>query len=1056
LKSDAKWICSLCSADILPFNHYDDDEDFINALSDNWFVKDVLSIENLNERLFNPFELDDIESNILYDDIDPDCNYFRDLDVTSHPSVYHTVDTFNEYIHTSDTDDVLSLSYLHLNIRSIPKNFDSLLTFLDTLHFSFSFIGISETWFNESTRALYDLDKYNQLAVYRTDKRGGGVSLFIKTSIKYTVRDDLNIFEDDAESIFIEVDKSIFDTDRNIVVGLIYRIPNKDAKSFNKNFGKVLNSIKTENKLSYLLGDYNINLYNFESHSLTRDFLDICFSNNFVSLINKPTRVTKYTATLIDNIFTNNLVNTSIDHGLFLVDISDHFPIFLIDKNIKETDVILNSKKRIINDKSINKFRNLLHDQNFDDIFQITCVNNAMNVFHSKISKLYDECFPLTPLKRHYSSKKPWLSVGLKQSIKIKNHLYKCFLKDPTPNKEEQYKIYRNKLHHLLRRAERDHYENIININKNNLKKTWSVMKNIINKKRQTSFPDYFISNNTKITEKYDIATHFNNFFVNIGSTLANAIPPGNQSALSYLKGNYPQTLFLNPVSSNELIITLKQLKTNSSCGWDDISPKVIQCCHLSLLDPLLYIINLSLNQGIFPDILKIAKVLPLFKGNELFLFTNYRPISVLNSLSKIFERIFYNRLYNFLTSNEILYDKQFGFRTKHSTDMALIILLDRINLAIEQGEFVLGVFLDFSKAFDTVNHEILLNKLDYYGIRGTANNWLRSYLFNRTQFVVYDNHKSSSKILDCGVPQGSILGPLLFLIYINDLACVSDILFTIMYADDTNIFVSGRNLEELERIMNTELGLLHNWLIANKLSLNVNKTHYIIFKPPRKKSFYTPRLHINNSNIQKVNQTKFLGVILDENLSWKQHIQYVKTKVSKNIGILSKARRYLNLNCLKSLYYSFIYPYFVYCIRIWGGTNPTTIEPLVKLQKWALRTINFKTRRTSTDKIFTSLRILSIEQIYQLQVLSFVYKFKCLLLPKIFNAFYVKTSDVHNYETRQQLNYYPPFCRTEISKSFIKYTGVIFWNLLPDTQKKFEGTWKSFKKGLIKLWFPE
>ena len=1054
LKSNTHWMCCFCSGSIFPFNHFDENTDFINALSDNWFINDMYSLEDLNQRLFSPFEIDEAQNDILNHDHDPDFNFFHDLNVTSGSSVYCSEEKFRSLINTQNINSDTSLSFLHLNIRSVPKNLDKLQVYLHSLDFSFSFIGLSETWFNDTTRALYDLETYNQEAVFRSDRRGGGVSLFIRNTIRYSQRNDLNMFSADAETVFIEVDKSVFKTEKNIVIGLIYRIPNRDAKQFNDSLSNVLNLIKNENKLCYLLGDYNLNLLNSDTHSITNDFLDICFSHNFLPLINKPTRVTKHSATLIDHILTNNISNTSFTQGLFLTDISDHFPIFLIDKNTKLENTLIADKKRIINSKNIDKFNNMLGSHNFNNILDIHDVNSAMTLFHSDFSIMYEKCFPIKTVRRKYSCNKPWLSEGLKQSINRKHILYKRFIKNPSEQAEKEYKLYRNKVNHLLRVAERDHYHELITTNKDNLKKTWSIMKHIINKKKQSVNPDYFMHNSSKITNKKEIASHFNDFFVNIGSSLANKIPQSNKSPLSYLTDNYPNSFFLTPVNKNELILILKQLKTNSSSGWDDISPKILQTSHPFILDPLLHLINLSLNQGIFPDVMKIAKVLPLYKGNEKFLFTNYRPISILNSFSKIFERIFYNRLYNFLKKYDILYDKQFGFRSKYSTDMALIVLMDRISYAIEQGEFVLGVFLDFSKAFDTVNHDILLTKLDYYGIRGVANDWIRSYLCNRPQYVKYGEEKSSSKQIICGVPQGSILGPLLFLIYINDLSKISELLFMVMYADDTNIFLSGKNLKDLETTMNKELSSLTEWLAANKLSLNISKTHYMIFSPPRIKQSFEMNIQINSTKIHAVSQTKFLGVILDSQLSWKPHIKYISTKLSKNIGILGKARRYLNTKSLECLYYAFLYPYFLYCINIWGGANISTLKPLVTIQNWAVRTVSCKPRRTSSLPLYLSLKILDISQIYKLQVLTFVYKYKCLLLPSIFKDFFRCTSDVHNYVTRQQFNYYPPKCRTDISKRFIKYSGVVFWNGLSESCKLFIGSVAAFKKYIIRSWF--
>ena len=301
---------------------------------------------------------------------------------------------------------------------------------------------------------------------------------------------------------------------------------------------------------------------------------------------------------------------------------------------------------------------------------------------------------------------------------------------------------------------------------------------------------------------------------------------------------------------------------------------------------------------GVVPSELKLAKVVPLFKSGDAMTLSNYRPVSVLPVFSKILERLMYTRLLAFINKHKILYKFQFGFRGGHSPHLALIYLIDKISNALENGDCVLGVFLDFSKAFDTVNHDILFTKLHHYGIRGVALDWFKSYLKDRKQYVCFNGTDSCTKYIRCGVPQVSILGPLLFLIYINDLASISDKIFTLLFADDSNLFLSGKNPDDLIESMNNELIKVVDWLNINKLSLNIKKTHFIIFRNKHERIETRNELTINDVVIEMTNSTKFLGIMIDQHINFQRHIAYVKGKISRSLGILYKARKIFHKKC--------------------------------------------------------------------------------------------------------------------------------------------------------------
>ena len=359
----------------------------------------------------------------------------------------------------------------------------------------------------------------------------------------------------------------------------------------------------------------------------------------------------------------------------------------------------------------------------------------------------------------------------------------------------------------------------------------------------------------------------------------------------------------MKSITDDELKEAFQTLKVKNSSGYDQISSDVIKHISPSIFEPLRYIFNLSIGKSILSDQLKIGKVTPLFKKGGNALMDNYRPISVLPCFLNILERIIYNKPYSFFSENNILYKKQFGFQKQHSTDHAIVYLVNKILKSCENNCYTLGVFIDLTKAFDTVDHNILLKKLFHNGVRGNNFKLLQSYLHNIKQYIAYENSsKTEFNNVVSGVPQGSILDLQLFLIFINDLCHSTPLLEAILFADDTNLFYSHNKVKELFRTMNAELSHLNDWFCANKLSLNTDKTNYVLFRKAKSKdnlSLVLPDFFINDVKIKSENSLKFLRLMIDENVTWKTQVELVENKISKSSGILYKASRSLNSKSL-------------------------------------------------------------------------------------------------------------------------------------------------------------
>ena len=1026
LENDNNWFCVTCIHGIFPFNNLESQEEFISLTTGSCST----TISSLSDKLFLPFELNDIEHKyITYnEEIDPDLQFYHSYNQLANKSDYLTESTFCDTLFNSRSKKQV-FSICHLNIRSIRKNLSAFENYTKLLQYEFPIIGFSETWLTDHDCNLHNILGYEMIEKHRSSKSGGGVAICLKTGVEYAVRNDLGVFNDFLESVFIEIDKSQFGTSRDLVIGTLYRTPDSDIRPFIDSITLILDKINNENKLLYLLGDSNINLLNSESHALTNEFIDVMYSFQCFPLISRPTRITPRSATLIDNIFTNNIddLNASIN-GILVTDISDHFPIFHINYAYTTDEIESYFITRIYSEKNKQLFQETISALDWNNLHNEVDPQSCFNLLHDRLITIHDKCFPKMKIKKKYSNRKPWLSESLRSSIKIKNKLYHISKRIPCVRNITKYHSYKNTLSRLLKKAEKNHYRDILMANRNNMRKSWTIIKNVIGKYKKAAIQKTFkLSDGTTTKNKKVISETFNEFFINVGPNLSKAIPHIEKSHLYCMGEKIRESIFLEPVTYEETNDLLNSLK-NSACGWDNLSVKFIKLCKEFIVAPLTHILNLSLLEGVFPEQLKIANVIPLHKSDDPMLFNHYRPVSLLCILSKVFEKIMYVRLLKFLEKLKCIYKNQFGFRKHHSTYMALMLLMDKITQSMDNGEFVVGVFLDFSKAFDTVNHSILLSKMEHYGIRGNALNWFKSYLSKRYQFVTYDEEKSSTKEVICGVPQGSILGPLLFLIYINDLSNICEFMMPLLFADDTNLFNSGKDSDKVQREVLSDLEKISEWLKVNKLSLNIKKTHFMVFTT---KNSPIPKINIkiDGHPIDEVLKTKFLGVIIDNQLTWKHHIHYICGKIAKGIGIVIKARKLLDQQTLLSLYYSFVYPYLQYCNHVWGKTYDIHLKKLFILQKRIVRIIAGVKPREHTEKLFIKFDMLTIFQINHYLIAKFMYQVYHKKTLGVFITMFNVNSNVHRYNTRQVNHFHLEKPKKELRKSSIKYRGAIIWN---------------------------
>ena len=860
-------------------------------------------------------------------------------------------------------------------------------------------------------------------------RNGGGVCIYLRTNLNYRIRNDLN--NDHLECLFVEISKP---RSTPFLVGTWYRPPNSPPNLFSE-FEKVIAKIDAENKELYLLGDINCNLLP-EANTYDSSYLTNIFDIFGLSqLITEPTRVTPVSKTLIDLCITNSLEKVT-NSGVIHLGISDHSLVFLTRKTHYHRNGPRVIETRQFKHFNRGKFLSDLNQLPWANVDLYSDPNDMWREWKEMFLGCVDRHAPLK-LKRIRKKRSPWITRELLCKIRKRDFLKKKAISSNNSATWDQFKRARNQANNAIKLAKKRYVSDNLKANKGNSRKTWKVINELTSRNSGKSANILEITaDNRIVSSPMDIAEAINEHFSNVAQVLAQDIPVVDVNPESYLEPT--DSLFsLQIPSVNTVFSFLSKIDEKKATGLDRIPSNLLKMAASIVAPSLTSIFSKSILTGIYPNDWKAAKVTPLFKKGLKSDPNNYRPISVIPVVSKVLEKIVYNQLYHYLDDNKLLLGCQSGFRSLHSTLTALLEATDAWSVNIDNGLLNGVVFIDLTKAFDTIDHEIILRKMSYLGVDQAAIKWFSSYLSGRTQRCSVNGKLSTARTLSCGVPQGSILGPLLFLIYINDLPNSLQNAVPRMFADDTNLTLSVKTLTELKLALAPELNNLSCWLKANKLSLNVAKTELMIIGSRQRLSAQCDdvEIRIDDQIIERVDHTKSLGLFIDAHLSWCKHVEEICKKVSSAIGALKRVRPFISKETAIQIYNALIIPHFDYCSPVWDCLSGYLSEKLQKLQNRAARVITKSPFDTSSNHLLSTLDWERLFLRRKKQKALMMFKTMNGLAPDYLQSLFSQRHSVYNLRDSEGKLTLPKPNTNYLKRSF-SYSGAMLWNNLPKCLK--------------------
>lgn len=852
------------------------------------------------------------------------------------------------------------------NIRSINKNWDSMSLLLESLDLNLDFICLSETWgyFGEVGKS----SGYDAFNSSKYENRASGASILVKKSLNAEILEPLLAPPRFIDVILVKINMNDSAV-KNLVIGSVYRSPRGSFEEFIKYWEKLLVLLSDNKMYGWIAGDFNIDI---GKHSKRGDqFNQICNQNGFRPFKHGETRKQGLSSSTIDICVTNvhkNSYSFSIDTG-----ITDHCTVICSLDIQHERLIKIGDYKNNVNYKEI---INELSKEDFSEAVRIENVEQAIQ----KVIHIIQDCMDrYTQDRKQYfkydSPNTPWMTKAILNSYRKKRKLYSQWRKHPRDEmKRARYNNYRNTLTGVIRKAKQNYYRGKLEEAKGDSRRYWKIINDLRDSKGRGKLvgPERLSDSNGSITtDPKQMADTAANYLTKAGDLI-----PNNTGTAGMIK-RVNSTIFIAPVTCEEMTNIIKSLKKNTAVGYDRIPAFVIKELP-NIIPTLTLITNQMISQGIFPDCLKTGIVKLKYKHGDKSLLSSYRPITILSTFSKIFEKVIKRRIDGFIAKFKLVNSSQYGFQAGLSTEDAILALTSKIKKEVSTGKVALAMSFDIKSAFDSVSHHILGAKLDKLGFRGVMGKILKTYLSNRALIVEVQGEKSIPRIMKKGLPQGSILGPTLFCLFINDIYDLDGKGEIVGFADDNlSVYITDDPIKNQE-VFRKWLEELIQWYIKNGLELNLKKCHIIAIGSRiniRKLKDANFEVVLNNKWFKLEESIVYLGIILDEQLNWKQHIAYVLKKNSYFIPMFYRLRALLDTPTLMMILKTTLIPSIQYGLKIFGNGANSLLDPLHIFMKKVLRIILYLKPRDHVECLFKQFNILPIKHMYIVKLISYVIK---------------------------------------------------------------------------------